>query len=90
MKLNDGTELVINAEDQLYFSGLPENNNGAVGYVRYEFLSLRSGCSSTLTPYQSVASSKNNEKFNGDFGNTLGEGLPSAKRQSTAVSFLRA
>lgn len=79
VKLNDGTELVINAEDQLYFSGLPENNNGAVGYVRYEFLSLRSGCSSTLTPYQSVASSKNNEKFNGDFGNTLGEGLSSGQ-----------
>jgi uncharacterized repeat protein (TIGR01451 family) len=79
VKLNDGTELVIQAEDQLYFSNLPENNRGAVGYVRYEFLSLRSGCSSTLTPYQEVASGKDNEKFNGDYGATLGEGLSSGQ-----------
>jgi uncharacterized repeat protein (TIGR01451 family) len=79
VKLNDGTELVINAEDQLYFTNLPENNRGAVGYVRYEFLSLRSGCSSTLTPYQEVASGKDNEKFNGDYGATLGQGLSSGQ-----------
>jgi len=79
VKLNDGTELVIQAEDQLYFTNLPENNRGAVGYVRYEFLSLRSGCSSTLTPYQEVASGKDNEKFNGDYGATLGEGLSSGQ-----------
>jgi uncharacterized repeat protein (TIGR01451 family) len=79
VKLNDGTELVIDAEDQLYFTNLPENNRGAVGYVRYEFLSLRGGCASTLTPYQEVASGADNEKFNGDYGATLGEGLSSGE-----------
>ena len=77
VKLNDGTEQVIQAEDQLYFENLPDNNRGAVGYVRYEFLSLRGGCASTLTPYQEVASGYDNEKFNGDYGATLGRGLSS-------------
>jgi len=77
VKLNDGTEQIIQAENQLYFENLPENNRGAVGYVRYEFLSLRGGCASTLTPYQEVASGYDNEKFNGDYGATLGQGLSS-------------
>ena len=77
VKLNDGTEQILQAENQLYFQNLPDNNRGAVGYVRYEFLSLRGGCASTLTPYQEVASGYDNEKFNGDYGATLGQGLSS-------------
>ncbi len=75
--LNDGTEAIYEVEDQLYFEHIPENNRGAVGYVRYDFLTLRSGCSSQLTPYQEVASGFDNEKFNGDYGAFLGNGLSS-------------
>ncbi len=77
VKLNDGTDVIYNVEDQLYFENIPENNRGAVGYVRYEFMAMRSGCSSTLTPYQEVASGYDNEKFNGDYGAFLGQGLTS-------------
>ena len=68
-------DYVIIAEDQLYFSKLPPDNTGGIGLVIYEFMPLRSGCTSQLTPYQAVASGKDNEKFNGDYGATLGEGL---------------
>ena len=68
VKLNDGTEQVIVADDQLYFTQIPENNRGAIGYVQYEFMSVGAGCQSTLTPYQEVASGYDNEKFNGDYG----------------------
>jgi len=68
VKLNDGTEQVIVSEDQLYFTQIPANNRGAVGYVMYEFVAIGSGCVSTLTPYQEVASGFDNEKFNGDYG----------------------
>ncbi len=77
VKLNDGTDVIYNVEDQLYFENIPENNRGAVGYVRYEFMAMRSGCSSVLTPYQEVASGYDNEKFNGDYGAFLGQGLTS-------------
>ncbi|MCE9614645.1 MAG: hypothetical protein K8T26_10245 [Lentisphaerae bacterium] len=76
--LNDGTEQVIVTEDQLYFENIPDNNRGAVGYVAYEFEVLRGGCSSGMTPYQEVASGFDNEKFNGDYGATLGQPLVSA------------
>lgn len=81
IKLTDGTEQVIVADDQLYFTNLPENNRGAVGYVQYEFLSLGSGCDSLLSPYQTAASGKDNEKFNGDYGAGLGGGLSSGDSQ---------
>ena len=68
VKLNDGTEQVIIVEDQLYFTQIPPDNRGAVGYVMYEFIAVGSGCVSTLTPYQEVASGFDNEKFNGDYG----------------------
>ena len=68
VKLNDGTEQVIVSENQLYFTQIPPNNRGAVGYVMYEFIAIGSGCVSTLTPYQEVASGFDNEKFNGDYG----------------------
>lgn len=76
VKLKGGGEQVYNVEDQLYFQNLPENN-GAVGLVRYEFLPLKSGGYSALTPYQEVASGFDNEKFNGDYGASIGSGISS-------------
>lgn len=74
VKLKTGGEKVYVVEDQLYFENIPENN-GAVGFVGYEFTTLRSGCYGQLTPYQEVASGFDNEKFNADYGASLGEGL---------------
>ncbi|OVE75624.1 hypothetical protein BVX97_04360, partial [bacterium E08(2017)] len=76
VKLKGGGETVYNVKDQLYFENIPENN-GAVGLVRYEFLPLKSGSSSALTPYQEVASGFDNEKFNGDYGASIGSGIAS-------------
>ncbi len=68
IKLNDGTEQLIQIEDQLYFENLPENNTGIVGLVYYEWMPVEGGCSGELTPYQEAASGSENEKFNDDFG----------------------
>ncbi len=68
VKKNDGTEALYPFEDQMYFKDLPQNNNGAVGLVYYEFVATNGPCSSDLTPYQEVASGAENEKFNGDYG----------------------
>lgn len=68
VKLNDGTELLIPFVDQMYFENIPDNNNGAVGLVFYEYLAMDGVCTAGLTPYQEVASGYDNEKFNGDFG----------------------
>lgn len=68
IKLNDGTEQLIAFEDQLYFENIAANNNGAVGLVYYEFMPLAPNTSTTLSPYQEVASGYDNEKFNGDYG----------------------
>ncbi len=76
VKLKSGGEYVYNVEDQLYFQNIPDNN-GAVGLVRYEFLPLKSGSSSALSPYQEVASGFDNEKFNGDYGASIGSGIAS-------------
>lgn len=72
IKLNDGTEQLIPFEDRLYFENIPANNTGAVGLVFYEFMPLASGRTAQLTPYQEVASGYDNEKFNGDYGNSVG------------------
>ena len=85
VKLNDGTEKIYDIRDQLYFENIPENNRGAVGYVRYDFLALCSGGASQLTPYQEVASGFDNEKFNGDYGAFLGDGLSSPASQVELV-----
>ena len=85
VKLKTGGEDVIYAEDQLYFQNIPENN-GAVGWVGYEFVPLRGGCSSALTPYQEVASGFDNEKFNGDYGAVLGGSIGSV---SSAVELVK-
>ncbi len=68
-------DFVVVAEDELYFTNLPPDNRGGIGLVIYEFMPLRSGCTSQLSPYQAVASGRDNEKFNGDYGATLGGGL---------------
>lgn len=77
VKLIDGTEQVIPFKDDLYFERLPANNNGVVGLVYYTFMALDAPCSSSLSPYQEVASGSDNEKFNGDFGALTGEPLSS-------------
>lgn len=68
IKLRGGALKIIEFEDQMHFSNNPPDNTGAVGFVYYEFASLNGGCSSSLSPYQEVASGRNNEKFNADFG----------------------
>jgi len=77
VKLQGGGELVVAFEDQLYFQDLPKNT-GAVGLVFYEFAAIGTGCTSTTTPYQEVASGSDNEKFNGDYGRTTGSFTASA------------
>jgi len=78
VKLNDGTEKIIPFEDELYFENLPENNVGAVGIVYYEFMALQQGRTGRLSPYQEVASGYDNEKFNSDYGATIGSWQSSA------------
>lgn len=72
VKLNDGTDQLIPFEDRLYFDNIPANNNGAVGLVFYEFIPLDLSKPSQLSPYQEVASGYDNEKFNGDYGTSVG------------------
>lgn len=74
VKLIEGGEQVLTGEDQLYFENIPDNN-GAVGYVSYEFMPLKPGARSATTPYQEVASGYDNEKFNADYGVALGQDL---------------
>ncbi len=78
VKLKTGGEQVLFGEDQLYFENIPDNN-GAVGYVRYEFMPLLPGARSMTSPYQEVASGRDNEKFNADYGVSLGESLISGE-----------
>jgi hypothetical protein len=72
VKLNDGTEQLIPFEDRLYFENLPANNTGAVGLVYYEFIPLNTSLPAQLSPYQEVASGYDNEKFNADYGASVG------------------
>ena len=70
VKLKGGGELLIPFEDQLYFENIPDNT-GVVGLVFYDFISLGGACTSTITPYQEVASGFDNEKFNADYGHFM-------------------
>ncbi len=72
VKLNDGTEQLIPFEDQLYFEKIAANNTGAVGLVYYEFIPLNLSLPALLSPYQEVASGYDNEKFNADYGASVG------------------
>jgi hypothetical protein len=64
-------DLVVPFVDQLYFMNLPDDNTGVRGDVRYTFLALNGPCSTSLSPYQEVASGYDNEKFNGDYGTAI-------------------
>lgn len=72
VKLKSGGEKIYDVDDQLYFEHIPENN-GAVGLVYYLFTPLVAGATAQLSPYQEVASGFDNEKFNGDYGASLGQ-----------------
>ncbi|MCF7730176.1 MAG: hypothetical protein K9N23_00735, partial [Akkermansiaceae bacterium] len=72
VKLNDGTEQLTSFEDRLYFENIPGNNRGVVGLVYYEFIPLDTSKPTLLSPYQEVASGYDNEKFNGDYGVSVG------------------
>ena len=85
VKLKTGGELVLTDTDKLYYTDLPENN-GVVGYVRYDFLPLSAPCALQLTPYQEAASGKNNEKFNGDYGSG---GVPPVSTTPSAVTMAK-
>ncbi len=82
VKLNDGTEMLIPFVDRMYFENIPDNNNGAVGLVFYEYMALDGVCTAGLTPYQEVASGYDNEKFNADFG----AGIPPLQSQETNMT----
>ncbi len=72
IKLTGGGEKIIAFEDDFYHTDMPQNNNGGVGLVYYEYVPLSAPCTGLITPYQNVASGNNNEKYSGDFGVTLG------------------
>jgi uncharacterized repeat protein (TIGR01451 family) len=61
-------ELLIPFEDELYFENLPPDNTGVVGLVYYQYVAIDGACTAGLSPYQEVASGRDNEKFNADFG----------------------
>ncbi len=84
LKFGGGAIQLIPFEDQLYFENLPLNAVSAVGLVYYEFLPLGGGCSSTLVPYQEVASGTDNEKFNGDYA---GGGVSTLTTPTPQVAF---
>lgn len=74
---------IIPFADQLYFSNLPPDNNGSIGEVFYTFQALNGPCSTSLTPYQEVASGFDNEKFNGDYGT----GIPPIGSSAPEITF---
>ena len=82
VKLIDGGELVLTGEDLLYYEHIPDNS-GAVGYVRYDFMPLVANATSMTTPYQEVASGYDNEKYNADYGVSLGDRLYSGEARAT-------
>jgi hypothetical protein len=75
-------DMVIPFVDQLYFTNLPQDNTGVTGKVYYKFVALSGPCSSTLTPYQEVASGYDNEKFSGDYGT----GIPPVGSEQSQVT----
>ena len=68
VKLQGHQTMSFEFEDQMHFEGIPGENTGAVGMVFYEFAILDGPCNAQLSPYQEVASGRNNEKHNGDYG----------------------
>lgn len=84
VKRQGGQETLIPFKDQLYFENLPPDNTGVVGLVFYQYIALDGGCTAGLSPYQEVASGRNNEKFNADFGTSI-PALTSAVIESTGT-----
>jgi uncharacterized repeat protein (TIGR01451 family) len=82
VKLIGGGERILTGEDLLYFEHIPDNN-GVVGYVRYDFMPLVARATSMTTPYQEVASGYDNEKYNADYGVSLGDRLYSGVARAT-------
>jgi uncharacterized repeat protein (TIGR01451 family) len=68
VKRSSMPDLIIPFTDQLYFTNLPQNNTGVRGLVYYTFQALDGPCSTSMSPYQEVASGADNEKYNADFG----------------------
>lgn len=68
VKQQGGKETLIPFVDQLYFENLPADNTGVVGLVYYQYMAIDGVCTAGLTPYQEVASGRDNEKFNADYG----------------------
>ncbi|HOU12344.1 MAG TPA: SdrD B-like domain-containing protein [Anaerolineae bacterium] len=60
--------MILPFTNKLYFTNLPSDNTGVRGYVYYTFLALGGPCNTGLSPYQEVASGRDNEKFNADYG----------------------
>jgi hypothetical protein len=87
IKLTDDTEKLVPFVDRMYFDAvdIPENNNGVVGLVFYEYIALDGVCTASLTPYQEVASGFDNEKFNADFG----AGIPPLRSQEPDMTFVK-
>jgi len=83
IKMRDGSEMLIPFADQMYFQNLPDDNNGAVGLVFYQYLAMDGACTAGLTPYQEVASGFDNEKFNADFG----AGIPPLQSTEMTAQF---
>ena len=61
-------DMLIPFEDEMYFTNIPEDNTGMVGLVFYEFTPRDGVCSVQISPYQEVASGREEEKFNADYG----------------------
>jgi len=72
VKHNTGFDELIPFVDELYFSNIASDNTGMVGLVFYDFQALDGTCSIQISPYQEVASGRDNEKFNGDYGTFTG------------------
>jgi hypothetical protein len=89
VKRQGGAETLIPFEDQLYFENLPPDNTGVVGLVYYQYMALNGACTAGLSPYQEVASGRDNEKFNADYGTGIpplaSQALPSGTITKTAV-----
>jgi len=72
VKHNTGVDELIPFVDELYYSNIASDNTGMVGLVFYDFQALDGTCSIQISPYQEVASGRDNEKFNGDYGTFTG------------------
>lgn len=66
-------DMLIEKENELYYTDLPDDNTGVIGVVYYQMAALNGPCGLSLTPYQEAASGSDNEKFAGDYGAPIGD-----------------